>query len=66
MVYEIFYIYMEHFILFCQVLRSSYQEGRLGRRLTGLSKAQFCAYPKPGPGLPTSYVVAFFVSSEFR
>jgi hypothetical protein len=33
--------------------------------LTGLILPQFCACPKPEPGLPTLYVAVLFVFSEF-
>ena len=39
----------------------SYQKGRVGIPLTGLSPPHFCACPNPGPGYPTSYVVVSFV-----
>jgi hypothetical protein len=48
--------------------RSSYQEGRVGIPLTGLTRPHFCACPKPEHGFPTSYVgtvVVYFVFSEF-
>ena len=41
--------------------RSSYQEGRIGIPLTGLTLSHFCSCPKPGPGFPMSYVVLFCV-----
>jgi hypothetical protein len=37
-------------------LGSSYQEGRVGNQLTGLTPPHFCACSKPGPGFPMSYV----------
>jgi hypothetical protein len=46
--------------------RSRYVEGRAGIPLTGLTIPLFCACPKSGPGFPTSYVVVFFVFSEFN
>jgi len=46
-------------------LRSSYQEGRVGIPLTGLTLPHSCACPKPGTGFPMScIVVSFFVFSE--
>jgi len=33
-----------------------YQEGRVGIPLTVLTPPHLCAYPKPGPGFPMSYV----------
>ena len=44
--------------LYCR-WRSNYQEGWAGITLTSLIPPHFCACPKPGPGLPTSYVVVF-------
>jgi hypothetical protein len=32
--------------------------------LNGLTPPHCCACPKPGPGFPMSYVMAFFVFSE--
>ena len=46
--------------------RSSYQEGRVGIPLRGLTLPQWCAWPKAGPGFPTSYVLVSFVVSEFE
>ena len=40
--------------------RSSYQEGRAGVPLTGLTPPHVCACLKSGPRIPTSYVVVFF------
>ena len=45
---------------------SSYQEGRVGVPLTGLTPPQFCACPKPGHGFSTSYGAVLFMFSEFR
>jgi len=41
----------------------SYQKGRVGIPLIGLTPPHFCACPMPGPGFPTSYVVVYFVFS---
>jgi hypothetical protein len=35
-------------------------------RLDGSTLPHFCACPKPGPGLPTSYVVVFVVLNDLR
>ena len=45
--------------------RSPYHEGRVGIPLTDLIPPHFCVGPKPGPRFPKSYVVVFFVFSEF-
>jgi hypothetical protein len=45
--------------------RSPYQEGRVGIPLTGLIPPHFCVSPKPGSRFTKSYVVVFFVFSEF-
>jgi hypothetical protein len=37
--------------------------GRLVVPLTGLTPPHVCACSKPGHGLPTSYVMGFFLSS---
>jgi hypothetical protein len=37
---------------------SSYQEGRVGIPLTSLTLPHFCACPKTGSGIPTSYISA--------
>jgi hypothetical protein len=50
--------------LYCR-WRSSYQERWVEITLTSLIPPHFCACLKPGPGFPTSYVVVFFVFSEF-
>ena len=34
--------------------------------LAGLTLPHACAFPKPGPGFPTSYVVVFFVFIELK
>ena len=54
--------------LFMHVLpwRSNYQVRRVGIPLTGLTLPQCCAWPKAGPGFPTSYVLISFVVSEFE
>ena len=36
-----------------------------GVPLTGFTPPHLCACPKPGPGFPASFVVVFFVFSEF-
>jgi hypothetical protein len=46
--------------------RSNYQEGRFGIPLTGLTPLHLCVCPKQWPGFPMSYVVVFFVISEFN
>ena len=51
--------------LYCH-RRSSYQQGRVGIPLTGLTPTPFCACAKPGPGFSESYAVDFFVFSELR
>jgi len=63
--------YMQLFIvclyMYCRC-RSSYQEGGMGRDgilLTNVTPSHVCACPKPGSGFPMSYVVVFFVFSEF-
>jgi len=45
--------------------RWSYQEGRVGMPLIGLTQGHVCACLKPGPGFPTLYAVVFFVFSEW-
>ena len=46
--------------------RFSYQEGRVGIPLTGLTPPHLCYSPKTGPGFPTLDVVIFvYVFSEF-
>jgi hypothetical protein len=40
--------------------------GVVGIPLTGSTPPYFCACPKPGPGLPTSYFMVFFVFRELR
>ena len=47
-------------------LWSSYQEGRDGIPLTGLTPPHCCICLKPISGFPTSHVVVFFVFSELR
>jgi len=44
--------------MFCR-WRSSYQDGRFGISLTGLTPSYMCVCPKPGHGFPTSNVVVF-------
>ena len=46
--------------------RSSYQEGRVGIPLTGLTPPHFGVCSKPEPGFPTPYIVVYFVFSELR
>jgi len=41
--------------------RSNYQQLEVGNPLTGLTPQHICAYPKPGPWLPTLYVVVVFI-----
>ena len=57
--------FLVYLYMYCRC-RSSYQEGRVGIQLTGLTPPHFCACSKPGPWFPTSYVVVFFVFSELR
>jgi len=40
-------------------------EGRIGISVTGLPPPYFCAHPNSGPGFPTSYVMVFYLFSEF-
>ena len=58
------------FIIACLYMnclwRPSYHEGTVGIPITVLTPPHFCAYPKPGHGFPTSYVVVFFCVQWFQ
>ena len=34
--------------------------------INGLTRPHICAWPSPGPGFPTSYVMVFFVFNDLR
>jgi len=57
------------FLSFVYVLQFEIQlsrgEGLYPITVTGLTPPHFCACPRPGPGFPTTYVVVFFLFSEF-
>ena len=46
---------------FVYICSSSYQKGRIGISLPGLTLPHMCALPKRGSGLPTSYAVVVFM-----
>jgi len=46
--------------LYCSWI-SNYKGGKVGISLPGITVPPFCACPKPGPGFPTSYTMAFCV-----
>ena len=51
--------------MYCR-LRSSYQKGgEGGDPINRFNPATLCAYPKPGHGFQTTYVMVLFVFSEF-
>ena len=57
---EFFLIVFLYMYIPCRWI-SSYQEGRVGIPLTGLTPQQLCACPNPVPGSPTIYVVVTLV-----
>ena len=42
------------------------KRGWVGISITGLTLPHFCACPMPGPRIPTSYVVVFFIFNWFK
>jgi len=42
------------------------KRGWVGIPNTGLTLPHFCACPMPGPRIPTSYVVVFFIFNDLR
>jgi len=53
------------FVIYLLSLEIQLSKGRVGIPLTGLIPPHFCVGPKPGSRFPKSYVVVFFVFSEF-
>jgi hypothetical protein len=43
-----------------------FQDGRVGIPLTSLTLPHLCAFLKPRPGFPTSYILVFFMFNEFK
>jgi len=55
---------LNHILLTCMCLCSQDNwQWRIGIPLNGVTPPHFCAFSKPGPGFPTSYVGSFFVYS---
>ena len=46
-----------------EICMYNYQEGNIWIPLTSLTLQHFHSFPKPGPGIPTLYVVVFFGGS---
>jgi hypothetical protein len=59
-------IFLKIVCLYVLRWRFNYLQGRVWVLFTGLNPPQLCAYPKPVPGFPTSYVVVVLEFNYLR